>query len=106
LATVPTRRSDENRIPMRTFLRLSLPDNSSFEMAQTIDISRHGARVASKKFWQPNQHLMVRSLRGNLTTYARVAHCEHLSENSYCLGLEFYNPVGDWAVNLPPHRKP
>lgn len=74
-------------------------------MAQTIDISRHGARVSTKKFWEPNQHLMLRSLRGNFTSYARVAHCESVSEDTYCLGLELYNPVGDWiATNTSPRR--
>lgn len=84
---------------MRMFVRLSLPDNSNFEMAKTIDISRHGARIATKKFWETNQHLLLRSLRGNFSAYARVAHCEYLAENSYCLGLELYNPVGDWTAS-------
>jgi hypothetical protein len=92
-----TRQRSEERIPQRMFVRLSLPDGGTFEMAQTIDISRHGARVATKRFWAPNQHLLLRSLRGNLSSYARVVRCESLAENSYCLGLELYNPVGDWA---------
>lgn len=100
-----TRRRAENRIPQRMFVRLSLPDSNQFEMAQTIDISRHGACVATKKSWQPDQHLLLRSLRGNFTSYARVVHCEFLAENSYSLGLELYNPVGDWTASTrSPHR--
>jgi hypothetical protein len=79
------------------FVRLYLPDTDSFEMARTIDISRHGARVATRRFWATNQHLLLRSLRGNLSSYARVVHGATLAENSYCLGLELYNPVGGWA---------
>lgn len=97
VADASTRQRSEERIPQRMFVRLSLPDGASFEMAQTIDISRHGARVATKRFWAPNQHLLLRALRGNLSAYARVVRCESLAENSYCLGLELYNPVGDWA---------
>jgi hypothetical protein len=105
LATATQRNRSEERIPKRMFVRLSRPDSNQFEMAQTIDISPHGARVASKKFWQPNDHLLLRSLRGNFTSYARVVHCQCLAENSYSLGLEFYNPVGDWiAPAKPPLR--
>jgi PilZ domain len=100
--TAPSRQRAEERIPQRMFVRLSFPDGGNFEMAQTIDISRHGARVSTKKPWEPNQHLMIRSLRGHFTSYARVAHCELLEDNSYCLGLELYNPVGDWTRSARP----
>jgi len=93
-----TRQRAEARIPQRMFVRLYLPDGITFEMGQTIDISRHGARVSTKRFWPLNQHLVVRSLRGNLSSYARVVHCESLAENSFHLGLELYNPVGDWGT--------
>lgn len=97
VANHPSRQRSEKRIPQRMFVRLSLPDGGSFEMAQTIDISRHGARVCTKRFWPPNQHLMLRSLRGNLSSYARVVRCEPTADDSFCLGLELYNPVGDWT---------
>ena len=105
MATATPRQRSEERIPKRMFVRLSLPNSDQFEMGQTIDISPHGARVASKKFWPPNEHLLLRSLRGNFTSYARVVHCQCLAENSYALGLELYNPVGDWiAPTKPSHR--
>jgi PilZ domain len=98
VSTAPPRQRAEERIPQRLFVRLYLPDMGTFEMAQTIDISRHGACVSFKKFLEPNQHLMLRSLRGHFTAFARVAHCEATSGNSYCLGLELYNPIGDWTA--------
>jgi hypothetical protein len=91
-----TKQRAEVRVPQRMFVRLYLPDGV-FEMCQTVDVSRHGACISTKRLWPLNQHLMLRSLRGNLSAYARVVHCESLAENSYHLGLELYNPVGEWA---------
>ena len=105
MASAQSRQRAEERFPQRMFVRLSFPDGDNFEMAQTIDVSRHGARVSTKKPWPPNQHLMLRSLRGHFTSYARVAHCESLAEDSYSLGLELYNPVGEWLTpSRPPSR--
>jgi len=101
-----TRQRAEPRFPLRLFVRLYPPDNSSFEIAQTIDISRHGARLASRRFHAPNQHLLVRSLRGNLSSYARVVHCQAINATSYSLGLELYNPIGDWSSPPPPPSSP
>ena len=91
----------EERFPLRLFVRLYLSEGAEFEIAQTVDISRHGARVFTRKFHPPNQNLVLRSLRGNLTSYARVAHCQPVSDTSYCLGLELYNPIGEWSSTLP-----
>jgi PilZ domain len=96
VANPSTRHRAEERVPHRMFVRLYAPNSEDFEMAQTIDVSRHGARVSTKKAWAPNEHLVVRSLRGNLTSYARVAHCQPAADNSYYLGLELYSPVGAW----------
>jgi len=101
------RRRAEERIAQRMFVRLYLSEGDDFAMGQTIDISPHGARVFTKRFLAPNQRLFLRSIRGNLSSYARVAHCESLSEDSYALGLELYNPVGDWiSPSSPSSRKP
>jgi hypothetical protein len=92
-----TRQRSEERVPQRMFVRLYLSGGDDFQMGQTIDISPHGARIFTRKSMSPNQHLVLRSLRGNLTSYARVAYCEVVSENSYSLGLQLLNPIGDWA---------
>jgi len=105
MATLSLRRRAEKRIPVRMFVKLSVPDSGRFEITQTIDISRHGARVVTKRTWEPNQHLLLRALRGNFTSYARVAHCESLSDNSFALGLQLLNPTGTWPTRdlLPAH---
>ena len=92
-----TRSRRESRIPMRMFVKLSIPEQGKFELAHTVDISCHGARVASKSFWEPNEQLLVQSIRGNLHSRARVAHCQAVTDGSYTVGLELYYPTGGWT---------
>ena len=90
-------RRKEVRIPLKMFVNLCSSDNPSFEIAPTIDISCHGARVVTRRSWQPNQQLSVRSIRGNLYSRARVVHCQPYTENSFMIGIEICYPTGDWT---------
>ncbi len=94
--SAPLLRRAETRIPLRMFVKLSNPDTGKFEIATTIDVSSHGARVVTKNVWHANQAVLVRSIRGNLHSRARVAHCERYTDDSYTLGLELYSATGDW----------
>jgi len=85
----------EHRIPMRMFVKLSDRDTGVFEL--TINVSCHGARVETKKYWEAGQHLWVRSIRGNLFSLARVAYCAPDASKGYVMGLDFQNPTGDWT---------
>lgn len=98
MADAPLSSRKEPRIPVKLFVSLYSPDNPTFEVASTIDISCHGARVVTKTFWQPNQHLSVRSIRGNLYSRARVVHCQRYAYDSFVVGLEMYYPEGDWTT--------
>jgi PilZ domain-containing protein len=83
---------------VKMFLYLYREDDSAFELAHTIDISRCGARVVTKRIWQPNQQLSVRSIRGNLHSRARVVHCQPYEESSFVIGIEIYYPTDDWTT--------
>lgn len=98
MVDTPLLRRKEVRIPMKMFVNLCSSDTPSFELAPTIDISCHGARVLSKRSWQPDQQLSVRSIRGTLNSRARVVHCEPYTDNSYLIGIEIYAPTGDWTA--------
>lgn len=93
----------EVRIAVKMFVNLSSEDNPSAEVAPTIDISCHGARVVSKRRWQANQQLSVRSIRGNFFSRARVVHCQPYEGNSFAVGIEMYYPTNDWTS--PNHKK-
>jgi len=86
----------ENRVPVKMFVKLSNPDNGSFELTQTVDVSRHGAQVLSKIAFPHNQHLLLRSIRSAFSCYARVAHCDSRPDGSFVIGLDIYRPAPDW----------
>jgi hypothetical protein len=82
---------------VKMFVNLYNPESRAFELAPTIDISCHGARVVTKKIWQPNQLLSVRSIRGNLYSQARVVYCQPYADKFFVMGIEMYYPTGDWT---------
>lgn len=92
----PLLRRTEFRIPMQMFVNLHSPDNPNFEFARTIDISCHGARVVTKKIWEPNQQLSIRSIRCNIRSLARVAYCLPYKDNLFVIGIQTY-ATGDWT---------
>jgi hypothetical protein len=97
LASVTPPRRAESRIPKRMLVRLSYPEDGISEIAPTVDISCHGARLVSKRFWQPNIRLSVHSISGDLYSRARVVHCQSLANASWGIGLELFHPSGDWT---------
>ena len=97
MADSPLSRRKEVRVPLKMFVNLSTTNNPSFEIAPTIDISCHGARVLTARSWQLNEQLSIRSIRGSLKSLGRVAHCEPYSPNRFVIGVEIYSP-GDWTA--------
>ncbi len=87
----------ESRVTVKTFVNLSSPDNLNFELAPTIDISCHGARVVTKRIWRTNQEVSVRSIRGNFYSLARVVYCQPYETNSFVVGIEMLFPMTDWT---------
>lgn len=99
MANAPSPRRAESRIPKRMRVRLWDPKSRRFEITPTVDISCHGARVVSKRFWQPNERLLVQSIRGSLYSRARVAHYRSLPHDSYLIGLHLHHPTEDWTTS-------
>jgi PilZ domain len=97
MADTPLVHRKEIRVPLKMFVNLSSSDNPSFELAPTIDISCHGARIVTRRRWQPNQQLSVRSIRGTLNSRARVVHCQLRTDNLFVIGIEIYSPSAEWT---------
>ncbi len=88
----------EKRIPTKVAVQLSSVDQPAIEdMAFTEDVSSHGARVATKTRWRPQDRVLVKSIRGSLRSRARVVYCQPLESNSSVIGLELFPPLGDWV---------
>jgi hypothetical protein len=83
---------------MRVLVKLSIPGSGKFEITPTVNISSHGTRVVTRSLWKTNEHLLVRSIRGNLYSRARVAYCQSLTDDSYAVGLQLYHPTKDWTT--------
>lgn len=88
----------EQRVALKMFVKLSSPDNPTSEIAPTIDISCHGARVVTRRNWRPDEQVSVRSIRGNLYSRARIVHCQPYNDNSFVIGIQMYYPTGNWTT--------
>jgi hypothetical protein len=97
MADMPLLHRKEVRVPLKMFVNPSNSDDLSFEIAPTLDISCHGARVVARRSWKTNQQLLIRSIRGTLKSCARVAHCQPSTDNRFVIGIEIYSP-GDWTA--------
>ncbi len=101
-------RRRERRTPAKVGLELSSLDESlTHEMALTENVSRQGARVVTKKRWRTSHPVLVRSLRGDEHSRARIAYCEALPGDAFAIGLQFSSAV-DMSNSerlVHPHRK-
>ena len=91
MADMPLLHRKEVRVPLKMFVNLRSSDNPSAEIAATIDISCHGARVVTRKNWQPDHQLSIQSIRGNLKSLGRVVHCQPCMDNRFVIGIEIYS---------------
>jgi len=89
----------ETRIPTRVGLELSGPDDPLlYEITFTENISRHGARVLTKRCWSPNDSVLVR-LPQEGPCRARIAYCQPFKGDEFATGLQFSSVVYDWIAS-------
>ena len=101
MAGTPLKGRKEQRVALKMFVTLSSPGNASSEIAPTIDISCHGARVVTRRSWRLDEQISVRSIRGNLYSRARIVHCQPYKDDSFVIGIQMYYPSGDWTMREP-----
>jgi len=88
----------EARIPTRVGLELSgLDETLTHEMTFTENVSRHGARVVSKRRWSPNDSVLVKLPQESLPSRARITYCQPLKGDEFAMGLQFSLAVYDWT---------
>ncbi len=87
----------ESRTPARVGVELSGPDEPSIiEIALTENVSRHGARVVTKRDWRPNDGVIVKLLRGGRRSGARIAYCKPVKGDAFAIGLQFSSALDSW----------
>ena len=88
-AVQSTRYRKENRLPQTVRLQLSsTTDVLAPESAFTENVSSHGMRVRTVRFWEPGTEALIKSPIRELWAGARIVYCHSLSYNSFALGLE------------------
>lgn len=89
----------EKRLPIAIVVRLSHAEDpiDGAELTYTDNISAHGARVISKRRWQPGDAVQITSLKDDSTMRGKVAYCQKLVDNRYCIGLEFQERGVTWS---------
>ena len=97
----PEQQRMEARIPTRVGLELSGPDEPLvYETTFTENVSRHGARVVTKKRWRPNDSVLVKLPQECLPSRARITYCQPLKGDEFAMGLQFSSVVYSWIGSL------
>jgi len=101
----PKRRSNDRLLDGRIEKRLSesvpvylasLREPRAREQTVTENVSNHGARTISKRFWRTGEAALIGPLTGEFPQLGRVVYCEQKTEGRFCLGLEFLDRSGNW----------
>jgi PilZ domain len=97
----PEQQRMEARIPRRVELELSGPDEPLIcETTFTENVSRHGARVVTKRRWRPNDSVLVKLSPEFLPARARITYCQPSKGDEFAMGLQFFFVIYDW-IGLP-----
>jgi PilZ domain len=61
----------------------------SSERAVTRNVSPHGARLVTKRFWQAGDEPLVTPLTGDFPQMARVIYCQPRPKGGFYVGVQF-----------------
>ena len=93
----PEEQRMEARIPTKVGLELSGPGEPLiYETTLTENVSRHGARVVTKRRWSPNDSVLVKLPQESFPSRARITYCQPLKGDEFAMGLQFSLVVYDW----------
>jgi hypothetical protein len=87
----------EKRAAVKVPVRLLPAENALVaETATTLNISRYGARLLTRRRWRPGEQVDLISMSGEFRRQARVVYCNLLTDGQFCVGLEFGASVKAW----------
>src|SRR6201982_3361865 len=87
----PEQQRMEARIPTRVGLELSGPaEPLIYEITFTENVSRHGARVVTKRRWSPNDSVLVKLPQESLPSRARITYCQPLKGDEFAMGVGYH----------------
>jgi hypothetical protein len=87
----------ERRIARAVAVQLStIAASRPVETTFTENVSAHGARVVTTQRWEPGECVLLKSLRGDFQSQARVVYCKLLSSSAFAVGLDLFSSTGEW----------
>src|ERR1700747_2095465 len=89
----------ERRLPI--IVVVSLADlgrttTDGSEWTYTDNVSAHGARVFSKRLWQPGDEVTIAPYNEE-TTHGNVVYCQRMADGRCFIGVKFKNQVA-WSI--------
>jgi len=75
-------------------------DRHTVERSVTVNLSSRGARVLTKRRWEPKAEPHLVSLTGNLVLRARVVYCQPADADYFYVGLRFPANLDNWRELL------
>jgi len=90
----------ERRLPIIVVVRLASPESDSTvpeERTFTDNISPRGARIFSRRPWQPGNAIRVTPLH-QAAACGKVIYCQKLPDDRYCVGLQFPDHPVTWST--------
>ena len=90
----------ERRLPIIVAIRLAPAQEAATdgeEKTYTDNISAHGARIFSKRAWQPGEMVRITPLDQDAAC-AKVAYCQRLPDDRYTIGVEFQARPVTWST--------
>lgn len=81
-------------------MQVDLEGTGAASLAETVAVqntSLHGARVLTRKFYEPGERLVLRSSRGQRLARARVIYIYPCGRR-FAVGLELHQPASDWPA--------
>jgi len=84
-------------LPVQVYLA-SLEEPRARERTVTEDVSPHGARVLTQRYWQRGEVPLLTPLVGEYPKHARIVYCTPQPNGGYCVGMQFEDPTFKWHV--------
>jgi hypothetical protein len=88
----------EKRVTMAIPVCLVVVEKLLFaDQAMTVNVSSQGARVVTRRRWQPEEQPRLALSSGEIRTQAKIVYCEPSADGRYCVGLQF-SAIMDWKT--------
>jgi hypothetical protein len=94
-------RIEKRRIMSVPVYLSSLKEPRSGERTTTENVSPHGARTTSNRFWRFGESALIAPLTGEFMRLGRVVYCDARIGGRFCLGLEFADCSVKWGESSP-----